>query len=95
VHVVFDECRAQEGPHGPHRKGAAPPLLRASLLQAGTDNSLFLVMGMSRRTQAESVLLATLEFGWDKEFGGFFYFLDIGTYLVDNHYPARCARTGG
>ncbi len=47
-------------------------------------NSLFLVMGMSRRTQAESVLLATLEFGWDKEFGGFFYFLDIGTYLVDD-----------
>jgi N-acylglucosamine 2-epimerase len=28
--------------------------------------------------QAETVLLATLEFGWDKEFGGFFYFMDIG-----------------
>ncbi len=101
VYVVLDECRAQEGPHGPHRKGAAPPLLRdplclasLSLLQAGTDNSLTLVMGMSRGTQAESVLLATLEFGWGKEFGGFFYFLDIGTSLTTTILLDARAREG-
>jgi N-acylglucosamine 2-epimerase len=27
--------------------------------------------------KAAEVMLTTLEFGWDKEFGGFFYFLDI------------------
>lgn len=26
VHVVLDECRTQEGTHGPHRKGTAPAL---------------------------------------------------------------------
>jgi hypothetical protein len=48
--------------------------------------------------QAEVVLLATLEFGWDKEYGGFFYFMDIGILLAPSlisfllHSLALCAQ---
>jgi N-acylglucosamine 2-epimerase len=49
-----------------------------------TIECMWFLMNAARRKgrtdlieKAETVLLATLEFGWDKEFGGFFYFMDI------------------